>query len=77
MSMPDDKRPAGGWVKSSLSFSCQQCVEVAPLPGGGVAVRNSRHPRGAVLEFTPDEWHAFLGGAKLGDFDSFGKGHHD
>jgi hypothetical protein len=60
------------WIKSSLSFSCGNCVEVADLPGGGAAVRNSRDPDGAVLRFTPDEWTAFLGGVRLGEFDRFG-----
>jgi len=61
------------WVKSSLSFANGNCVEVANLPGGGVAVRNSRDPDGAVLRFTPGEWAAFVGGARLGEFDRFGR----
>ena len=58
-----------GWIKSSLSFSNGNCVEVAALPGGGVGVRNSRDPDGPVLRFTPAEWRAFIGGARLGEFD--------
>ena len=61
------------WVKSSLSFSNGNCVEVASLADGGVGVRNSRDPGGSVLAFTPDEWHAFLGGVRNGEFDSFGR----
>jgi hypothetical protein len=61
------------WVKSSLSFSNGNCVEVASLADGGVGVRNSRHPEGSVLQFTPDEWHAFIGGVRNGEFDGFGK----
>lgn len=57
------------WIKSSLSFANGNCVEVAFLPGGGVAVRNSREPDGAVLRFTPDEWGAFIGGTRTGEFD--------
>jgi Domain of unknown function (DUF397) len=61
------------WVKSSLSFSNGNCVEVAPLPAGeGVAVRNSRQPAGPVLFFTPAEWDAFVGGAHKGEFDHLG-----
>ena len=61
------------WVKSSLSFSNGNCLEVASLADGGVGVRNSRDAGGAVLQFTPDEWHAFLGGVQNGEFDSFGR----
>ncbi len=60
------------WVKSSLSFSNSNCVEVADLPGGGIGVRDSKDPGGPVLRFTPGEWHAFLGGVRKGEFDSFG-----
>ena len=69
------QRPGSGyyWVKSSLSFSNGNCVEVASLPGGGVGVRNSRDSAGAVLQFTSDEWHAFLGGVRNGEFDNFGR----
>ena len=75
MARPEEERPGSGshWVKSSLSFANGNCVEVANLSEGGVAVRNSRDPEGPVLRFTPDEWHAFLGGAQLGEFDSFGR----
>ena len=43
-------------------------VEVAVLDVG-VAVRDSRTPEGPVLFFTPDEWSAFVAGAKDGEFD--------
>jgi hypothetical protein len=69
------ERPKTGlnWIKSSLSFSNGNCVEVTSLADGGVGVRNSRNPEGAVLAFTPDEWHAFIGGVHNGEFDSFGR----
>ena len=69
------ENPGSGlsWIKSSLSFSNGNCVEVASLPDGGVGVRNSRDAAGAVLRFTPDEWDAFLGGVRKGEFDSFGR----
>jgi hypothetical protein len=59
------------WVKSSLSFANGNCVEVAHLPDGEVGVRNSRDAAGAVLRFTPDEWHAFVGGVQNGEFSRF------
>ena len=60
------------WVKSSLSFSNGNCVEVTDLPDGTVGVRNSRDPDGPVVSFTPEEWRAFLGGVRLREFDRFG-----
>ncbi len=56
------------WRKSARSSAQGNCVEVAKLPGGGVAVRNSRHPEGPALVFTPSEFEAFLLGASDGDF---------
>ena len=69
------ERPGSGlyWIKSSLSYANGNCVEVATLPGGEIGVRNSREPAGPVLRFTPDEWHAFLGGVRNGEFDRFGR----
>ncbi len=59
------------WIKSSLSYANGNCVEVASLPGGEIGVRNSRDSGGPVLRFTPNEWHAFLGGVRNGEFDRF------
>ena len=75
MDKPMLERPGPGsnWVKSSLSFSNGNCVEVASLPDNKIGVRNSRDSEGPVLRFTPDEWHAFLGGARNGEFDGFGR----
>ena len=59
------------WVKSSLSFSNGNCVEVASLPGGEIGVRHSRNSAGPVLAFTSDAWRAFLGDVRTGKFDGF------
>jgi hypothetical protein len=56
------------WRKSSLSGNLGNCVEVAMLGSGEVAVRNSRHPAGPALVFTPAEWSAFLGGVHREEF---------
>ena len=72
-SVPEGPASGAYWVKSSLSFSNGNCVEVADLPDREIGVRNSRDAEGAVLRFTPDEWHAFLGGVRNGEFDSFGR----
>lgn len=45
------------------------CVEVAPLPDGSVAVRHSKHPDAAVIVYTRAEWTAFIAGAHDHEFD--------
>jgi hypothetical protein len=69
------EKPGSGprWTKSSLSFSNGNCVEVASLAGDEIGVRDSKNVAGPVLRFTPDEWHAFIGGVRKGEFDSFGR----
>jgi hypothetical protein len=57
------------WVKSRRSGPTGgNCVEVAFLPDGEVAMRHSRHPEGPALIFSAAEWNAFLGGAADGEF---------
>lgn len=56
------------WRKSRHSNPSGNCVEMAGLPAGGVAIRNSRYPDGPALIFTRAEWEAFLRGAQDGDF---------
>ena len=67
--VPADSLPMVVWTKSSWSNPDGNCVEVATLPGGDIAVRNSRDPQGPALVYTPDEIKAFVRGAKTGDFD--------
>lgn len=57
------------WCKSRRSGGNGNCVEVARLPDGHVAMRNSRFPEGPVLVYTRDEIAAFLRGVKDGEFD--------
>ena len=66
--MPADQLPVN-WQKSRWSNPSGNCVEVASLPGGGVAVRNSRHPSGPALVYTRAEISEFLAGVKGGEFD--------
>ncbi|MFE6774573.1 DUF397 domain-containing protein [Streptomyces sp. NPDC057702] len=61
------------WLKAQASVGMGECVEMAGLPGGEVAVRNSRHPEGPALIFTRAELRAFLDGAKGSEFDQLAR----
>lgn len=59
------------WQRSSADSGRGPAVEVA-FVGDLVAVREEPAPGGPVgpvLIFTPEEWDAFVGGAKDGEFD--------
>ncbi|MFF1378499.1 DUF397 domain-containing protein [Streptomyces sp. NPDC058308] len=56
------------WHKSSYSGPDGNCVEVAVLPHGAVALRDSRNPGRGDLRFTRDEWSAFRDGTRDGEF---------
>ena len=58
------------WQKSSRSGALGNCVEVASLDDGQIAVRNSRYPGGPALIYTRAEMAAFVAGVKDGEFDA-------
>ncbi len=69
MSRVDTTRAA--WRKSTRSGAGSgggQCVEVAPLGNGHVAVRDSKNPHGSEHAFGAREWRAFVVGIKRGDY---------
>lgn len=56
------------WRKAQRSVNNGACVELARA-GSMIAMRDSKDPVGPVLMYTPAEFHAFLDGAKNGEFD--------
>jgi hypothetical protein len=61
---------SAAWQKSRRSNPSGNCVEMAALPDGSIAVRNSRDPDGPALVYTANEIAAFILGARDGDFDN-------
>ena len=57
------------WRISSFSGNNGTCVEVAALPDGHIAVRNSTHPDDAVTLFTRAEMNHWIKGIKAGELD--------
>jgi len=64
------------WRKSSFSGDGGKgggnCVEVAALADGRIAVRNSNHPGAGAVLVTRAEMHAWITGCKAGEFDDLG-----
>jgi len=67
--IPAERLGAVAWRKSRASNPSGDCIEVAALASGAVAVRNSRDPHGPALVYTRAEIAAFIRGAKDGEFD--------
>ncbi|GAA2289816.1 DUF397 domain-containing protein [Streptomyces kunmingensis] len=53
---------AATWRKASASAGENDCVEVAELPRGARAVRDSKNLEREPLRFTASEWAAFRAG---------------
>jgi hypothetical protein len=53
------------WRKSKRSNPTGACVELAELPGGRVAMRNSRHPGGPALIYSRAQMAALVAAAKF------------
>lgn len=58
---------AAKWRKSRYSNAGNQCVEITDLPGGGVAIRDSKNPAFPALRYTAKEWDAFRKGVLTGE----------
>ncbi len=57
------------WRTSSRSYANNMCVEVADLPDGHRAVRDSKDRSGPALTFAAAGWAAFTAGVRTGEFD--------
>ena len=69
--MPATELRGARWQKSLFSGAGNNnCVEMARLPNGEIAVRNSRHPDGPALIYTQGEIDALIRGVRNGDFDN-------
>jgi hypothetical protein len=64
MTTPDLSRAR--WRTSARSGGNGNCVQLAALPQF-VAVRDSKHPDGAALIFTAQEWAGFAKAVKQGE----------
>lgn len=54
------------WRTASFSTGGNQCVEVAVLPTGNVAVRDSKNPGTGLQIFSAATWAAFTNAVKTG-----------
>jgi hypothetical protein len=52
------------WKKSSYSAANGNCVEVARLGAGYIAVRDSKNAAQPALGFTPAGWATFISAVK-------------
>ncbi|OKI00666.1 hypothetical protein A6A06_17050 [Streptomyces sp. CB02923] len=50
---------AATWRKAKAGGAEHNRAEITGLPGGGIAVRDSKHPERAPRCFTAGEWAAF------------------
>ena len=56
------------WIKAAASSDGANCVELR-RHDGMIEVRDTKDRSGPVLRFHPDEFAAWLDGAKRGEFD--------
>jgi len=57
------------WRKA-LSSGINGCLEMARLPTGDVAVRDSKHPNDSVLVCSAESWSVWVDAARSGELDT-------
>ncbi|MFC6085088.1 DUF397 domain-containing protein [Sphaerisporangium aureirubrum] len=66
----NDELERAAWRKATKSGPNQgNCLEVAPLSGGRVGLRDTEAPEKAPFVVSASVWDAFVDGAKKGEFD--------
>jgi hypothetical protein len=68
--VPAPRLDGAEWRKSRHSNPSGNCVEIAELPDGAIAIRNSRFPDGPALICARTDFTEFLAGARGGEFDA-------
>ena len=63
----DSGRSGLSWRKSSYSMGNGDCLEFAPIPAGGAAVRDSKDRSGPILLFGESSWQAYIDGIRSGE----------
>jgi hypothetical protein len=70
INLHDARLDGASWRKSHHSNPSGNCVEIAELLDGAIAIRNSRFPDGPALICARTDFTEFLAGARDGDFDT-------
>lgn len=66
----NDELATAEWRKATKSgANGGDCIEVAPLSGGRVGIRDTERPDLAPLVVKAGVWDAFTDGVKKGEFD--------
>ncbi len=68
MHTPHPRLAHAAWRTSTYSGASGECVEVAELPAGGWAVRDSKNPTGPALIVASSAWAAFTRGVRDDEF---------
>lgn len=68
--MARSKPPTLGRLAWRVALRCNggECIRVAPH-GNQIIIGDTKNPKGPVLTYSRDEWHAFVDGVRQGDFD--------